>query len=63
MSDLIDEVAAPAVRTSAQSEAEAEFEAWFRETFHNVPGLTTEQFNHFREAADRYKARLRARES
>ena len=50
---------APA-RTSAQSDDAVE--AWFLDYFHGVPGLTTEQFNRFREAADQYKARLSARE-
>jgi hypothetical protein len=43
------------VRTFAQlsmDEVEKRFDAWFVETFHNVPGLTTEWFNRFRTAAD-----------
>ena len=36
--------------------------AWFVERFHNVPGLTTEWFNRFRQDVDDLKARLRAGE-
>ena len=49
-------------RSRVLAEAEIEFRKWVTETFHNVPGLTTEHFNRFRDAADRYVARLRAKE-
>lgn len=41
------------------SEVERRFDAWVVETFENVPGLTTELFNRFRAAADRFKALLK----
>jgi hypothetical protein len=37
-------------------------EAWFVETFHGLPDLSVENFNRFRFAADRLKARLSGKE-
>lgn len=35
-------------------------EAWFVETFHNVPNLSTELFNRFAAAKERLKELLRS---
>jgi hypothetical protein len=47
----------------AKAPSDAVVDAWFVETFHNLPGLTTDWFNRFRIAADSLKTRLRAKES
>jgi len=54
----------PDAQPSPEAEVRSaqEFEDWFVETFHNVPGLTTELYNRFRAAADEFKARLRVKE-
>lgn len=52
---------APAV-VSAPAPTDAVVDAWFLETFHNLPGLSVEFFNRFTTARDVLKARLRAKE-
>lgn len=44
------------------SASDAVVDAWFFETFHNVPLLSTELFNRFNSARDELKKRLRAEE-
>ena len=44
------------------SAADDVIERWFLDTFHNLSGLAADHFNHFRAAADRLKALLRAEE-
>ena len=53
----IDEVLAE--YSAAQTRTEREIDAWFFETFHNLP-LSTELFNRFNAARDELKRRLRA---